>query len=47
MEIGGGAGGDSQRSTARKRSLGVEWKLFRAMKQGGKTATEEIKLDSD
>ncbi len=25
----------------------MEWKLFRAMKQGGKTAAEEIKLESD
>ena len=25
----------------------MEWKLLRAMKQGGKTAAEEIKLESD
>jgi hypothetical protein len=47
MEVGGGAGGDFQRNTARKRSLSVEWKLFRAMKEGGKTAAEEIQLESD
>jgi hypothetical protein len=45
MEVGRRAGGDSERSTARKRLLSMEWKLFRATKQGGKTTAEEIKLE--
>jgi len=47
MEVGRGARGYSQRSTACKRSLSVEWDLFRAAKQGGKIAGEEIKLEAD
>jgi hypothetical protein len=47
VKVSRGTGGDSQSSTAGKRSLGVEWKLFRPAKEGGKTAAEEIELKPD
>ena len=45
MEVGRGACGDFQRSTTRKRSLGMEWDLARAAKEGGSPAADEIELE--
>ena len=45
MKVSRGACGDFQRSTARKRSFGVEWDLDGAAKEGGKPAADEIELE--